>query len=263
MTIDLCPIRLAAVLLAAATVACPARRQGPELPDLDQPVDRVSRRLERTRKIRQVMDRDIERVQSLSEQLSSLPTDLFGDGFPLALFKHVAVHCLNTSAVDTVPDAPPETSDTTTPDSSQKHPLRCRPTFYGRLEQRLADLPDQRRQRALTLLQKIDEFHTLRVRLWRRIRKTDDILEDNRNFIASRRADLRKRRRRWKRRRQELSEQRWDQLTRRFARYAAEIDRLAEASRTVAEARSSWPETLDRANREMYLAITSHWKRPN
>ncbi len=252
------PITVVAVVIAAATVACPARRQGPETPKLEASVDRVDRRLERLRGIREVMQRDLERVETLSGELAGTSTDLFGGEFPLDLFKHVAVSCLNASSIE--PDDDSEA--TADPSPSSDAPLQCRPRFSDRLVDRIDERTPDRRDRAMRLLARVDEFHTLRSRLWTRLRKIGDILEETREFVASQRAALRKRRTRWERRRQELSPERWHQLSRRFSAYAARLEELEEASDQLAEAVDSWPKHLDRANREMYLAITSQWKRP-
>lgn len=252
------PYLPALALVVAVLVGCPSRRTGPDLPDLGEEGNRVVRRLERTRQIREVMERDLARVAELSGELADLSPELFGGSFPLDLFKHVAVNCLNASAAETVEREDREGASTEE-ESTDRPTLACRARFVDRLYRRLDVQSPDRRATAHSVLRRVDQFHTLRQRLWRRIAATSDVLEDNRALIASRRADLRKLRQRWQQRRQEFSSARWKKLQEQFRTYADRIDRLDTLTERLRETAAVWPEQLDRANRRMYFAITSSW----
>jgi len=249
------------VMVAAVLVGCPSRRTGPDLPDLTDQGNRVVRRIERTRRIREVMERDLERVSELSDQLANLSREVFADEFPLDLFKHVTVNCLNASAAETR-EVPDEEAEAGGGESGGRLRLACRAEFLDRLVRRLEVRVPERTATAHSILRRVDQFHTLRKRLWRRIAATSEILESSRELIASRRADLRKLRQRWEARRQALSNARWKELQSRFRTYADRLDRLDNLTDQLRETAESWPEQLDRANRRVYLAITSHWEAP-
>jgi hypothetical protein len=251
--------------MALVAVGCPARTQGPELPDVADEQSRIERRVERTEQIGVVMRRDLERIESLSGQLSTVPRELFAGAFPLDLFKHVAVDCLNASAAE---GADPQTGADESPvspvpaEKRQKPSLACQPRFYDRLVTRLEVEAPGRKTRALDLLQQIDEFHTLRLRLRIRLGKLEDIMADNRDFLAKRRADLRKQQEKWSERRPEFSAARWRALQQRFDRLSNELNRLEHATNQIAETSSDWPASIDAANRTMYFAITAEWEPP-
>ncbi|MFB6372403.1 MAG: hypothetical protein ABEN55_04695, partial [Bradymonadaceae bacterium] len=232
--------------MTAVLAGCPSRRTGPTLPDLGEEADRVVRRIERTDRIREVMERDLARATELSNQLTDVSRQVFDGSFPLDLFKHVAVNCLNASAAETV--EPSDSSAEPPDDETTGRPrLACKAKFLDRLLRRLDVQAPNRKATAHSILRRVDQFHTLRKRLWRRIAKTSDVLASNRELIASRRADLRKLRQRWKERRPELSKARWNELQKRFQTHAQRIDRLDNRTSKLREASEEWPEQLDRA----------------
>lgn len=233
--------------------ACPARRDGPEIPDLTDQSNVVLRRIERTDRIDEVMVRDLAKVELIVGDLATMSTEVFAPPFPLDLFKHVAVNCLNASAAET--ESALEGGALTPPTG-----FACQPRFLDRLQTRLEAEAPGSKARAFEILHRVDMFHTLRVRLRTRMGKIEEILDSNVRFLASRRADLRKLRTRWKERRPELSTARWKELKQRLARYGDELDRLESSTDALRKSLEGWPGRLDEANRKMYFAITSHWE---
>ena len=251
--------------MVSVAVGCPARTQGPDLPDVTEDRSRVQRRVQRTKQIEVVMGRDLDRIDSLSDQLSTLPRDLFAGSFPLDLFKHVAVDCLNASAAEGAsPESGPgeEMLSPVPAEKREKPKLACQPRFYDRLVTRLEVEAPERKTRALEVLQRIDEFHTLRLRLRIRQGKLEDIIADNRDFLAKRRADLRKQQEKWQERRQEFSAARWRELQRRLDRLSDDLNQLEQTTNQLDETSRDWPASIDAANRAMYFAITAEWEPP-
>lgn len=257
----------ALVLAAGAVAACPSRRQGPETPDLDQQSRATARRLERTRKIREVMTRDLETFRRLAEDLHDPPTELFADPFPLDLFKHVVVECLNAPATaetevdNSGADAGSPAGGRPDAGASTKTTLDCDARFVDELDDRLEEHSPEMRRRAFALLRKVDSFHELRIRLRRRIAKIDGILADNRDLLASRRADLRKLKSRWKQRKSELSARRWRELQNRIDALERNLEDLERETERLESAAEAWPDAIDRADYRVYFAITSRWER--
>jgi len=258
----------ALAIAAGAAVACPSRRQGPDTPDLDQQSRETARRLQRTRSIREVMMRDLEKFRSLADELREPPLDLFTDPFPLDLFKHVVVECLNapaTSEDEAEPDEPDAGRRAVREPDAERTPespaLNCDTRFVDELDARLREHAPDMRRRASELLRKIDSFREFRIRLRRRIAKIDAILADNRELLAARRADLRKLRARWRQRKPELSTRRWRQLQNRFDTLERDLEDLEGETDRLTSAADQWPDAIDRADRRVYFAITSRWTR--
>lgn len=203
------------------------------------------------------MTRDLERIQTLASEVRSTPTDLFGEPFPLPLFKHVAVECLNAASSSSEEPARPEKTPGT------KDELECAPRFTDRLTSKLEAAAPASKSDALSLLRDLDEFQSLRLKLRTRIAKIADIVEANRNFLATRRAQLRKLRQRWRERRPEISRPRWRELQNNFEQLADDLDELERQTDQIEDQARAWPDTVDDANRAMYFTITSDWKRPS
>lgn len=246
--------------------ACPSRRQGIDGPDLERRNRETSRRLARTRKIREVMTRDLDEFRDLAGRLRDPPAGLFRGSFPLDLFKHVVVECLNAPATAEPGSAASAAEGRPTPDSGlrsggvvERGELACATRFVGELEDRLGGQSDRTRERAFELLRSVDRFHTLRIRLRRRLASIEEIVESTRSLLATRRADLRKLRRRWRERKSELRAARWQQLQDRFDALDRDLEQLDRATDRLESAAREWPEAIDRANRRVYFAITSRW----
>lgn len=263
---------IALAALAVLFVACPSRRQGPDIPDLDEKTREASRRFARTEKIRTVMNRDLEQFRGLAEKLHNPPRELFSEPFPLDLFKHVVVECLNapatgpTSARASSPDT--GRSPTAAPDVGDRSvepgasvDLRCSARFVDKLRARLESDSRETRRRAFDVLGRVDRFHELRIRLRRRIAKIKGIVSNNRDLLASRRAALRKLRARWKARRGELRATRWRELQDRFDSLESDLEELERETDRLESAADEWPDVIDRANYRVYFAITSRWNR--
>ncbi len=240
---------LALAVLSWALAGCWGTR-GPALPDLSAQRDQVERRSVRLQRIGQVMREDIAQFEELREQFSQPEPSLYAPPFPLDLYKHVAVDCLNE------PWDPNQlaVSDQDT-DDAKELPITCSPEFGERLLVELEEKVPERQQQAMAKLETLDELRQLRGKLRQRLSRIPAILRASRSMLAARRADLRQTRATYARRRTEYSAERWKELEDRLEAYEDDLGALQEQIERLDEVWPQWSPALDQSVSMLYMEL--------
>lgn len=245
-------LRSGAFLLVAvlcwALSACGGAR-GPALPDLTAEHNQVEQRSLRLKRIRQVMREDVRQVEVLREQFSQTDPRFFARPFPLDLFKHVAIECLNE------PWDPNQIEPSDAAEALDEMGLDCTPEFAGRLLVQLQKKVPQRQEQALAKLQTLDELRKLRGKLRQRLSNIPSILRASRSMLAARRADLRQLRATYERRRTEYSDQRWRQLQERLDSLEKDLEALQDQIDHLTKVWPSWSPDLDQSVSMLYMEL--------
>jgi hypothetical protein len=240
------------LLLAGAALVGTAcfGTQGPPLPDLSAEQTQVERRAERLRLIEELMMADLEQFESLRRQFIEADPELYNPPFPLDLFKHVAVDCLNE------PWDPNRLEASDHPAGSTDSPLGCSPEFHQRLVVALDEQVPERSEDALELLHVLDGLRQLRGKLRHRFARVAPIVEASRNLLAARRADLRQLRASYERRRTEYTSEHWRQLQQALDEHEQILQSLQARIERLDEAWPTWPPRLDESIRTLYLELS-------
>jgi hypothetical protein len=223
---------------------------GPSLPDLSAEHKQVGQRSKRLERIRQVMAEDLAELEALRVQISEGAPGRFARPFPLDLFKHVAVECLNQPW-----DPNQLQTDDHGPSDRAESRLACRPAFLERLLVELDDKVSARRDQALSMLENIDKLRQIRGKLRERLSRIPSILQATQSLLATRRAALRQTRVSYKRRRTEYSEQRWEQLEERLEVYESGLRELEVQIERLQDAFPGWSPALDRSVSMLYMEL--------
>ena len=239
------------LLMAALCWALPAcwGTRGPALPELSAEHNQIDQRSLRLERIRQVMDEDIAQVESLREQFVEPDPGLYARPFPLDLYKHVAIECLNE------PWDPNQLETSNTAGVAGALGLRCTPEFGDRLLVELQERVPQRQEQAIAKLQTLDRLRQLRGKLRQRLSRIPDILRASRSMLAARRAELRQLRATYARRRTEYSAKRWQQLQDRFDALEKDLEALQEKIDRLAKAWPGWSPALDQSVSMLYMEL--------
>ena len=270
------------VLSCVGLHACWATSPGIEPPDIREPVGELEQLSTRLESIYAVLERDVTRMGTLRVAFFSPPSALYAPPFPIDLFRHVALTCLNELPTEDLSSA----EATSAPDSTEvesEQPLEeevegtdadanvdgveedgprepeaevadeglglsCQPANLPFL---LSQIPPQRLDFATTQLRRVDEVRTLRLRIERRIARLPRILAIASNRIAEQRAARRQLADQINKRKLDYNKDQWDEANKRLARYKREIERgekALEALQKQLELEKSW---LERSREEM------------
>lgn len=243
-------VLLSIIVFCGASTACFGTR-GPALPDLSAERGEVTQRAERLDRIRQVMQRDLERVETLRAQFGQPDPGLYRPPFPLDLYKHVAVDCLNEPWD---PNQLETSQGTGVADGGLG--LTCHPEFGSRLLVELQEQVPQRREPALAKLHTLDELRRLRGTLRQRLERVPAILRASSSMLATRRAELRQMRASQARRRTEYSADKWRKLQQRFDAYEKDLAQLQVHIDRLGEVRPDWSPRLDQSVSMLYMELT-------
>ena len=247
-------IRFALVLSVLVLLGgCWLSRKGPKPPDLSEQLTETQKRTQRVERIVEIMQRDLDKFEQLRRDFFDTPKAFYRPPFPLDLFKHVAMACLNE------PWNPNEVADDES-SAAIRMPsnieLTCRPTFAGRLDDALGERTPERRRETLQKLQQVDNLRQLRGRLRERIGAIPSIVRAQRNFIADERAELRQLRALLQRRRTEYSAERWKQAQQRMREQSNALATLDSAVDRLDNTWPSWPERVDANVLELYMRLS-------
>jgi hypothetical protein len=224
--------------------------RGPSLPDVSVEQSQIAERSQRLERIRQVMSEDLAEFEALRVQVSAHAPGFFARPFPLDLFKHVAIECLNEpwdpNQLETTDSGPSDTGDLG---------LLCRPEFGDRLFVDLEERVPQRRQKALVMLENIDKLRQLRGKLRQRISRIPEISRASQSLLATRRADLRQTRTSYARRRTEYSDERWQKLERRLAAFEEDLGELEDQIERLQQVFPGWSPALDQSVSMLYMEL--------
>lgn len=241
-------------VLGGGLVGCATGRQGPPLPQVDDDIRQTRERIEATLDQR----RDIEsRLADLRERvraLASKPSDLFAAPFPIDLFRHVAIACLNT------PSTRDEAGPTLSISSETSHRLACRPPYLDQLREALERVSPERRRATLQLLVQLDRFYRLRTTLYESLDRLPDLVRQYRTFLAETRADLRRVYQRLEARRPEYARSRWERVEERFESIRAHLRDLEAMADELEQFEQTWLLQVRGLDKTIYFLITSEWR---
>lgn len=237
-------------MVALASSAC-WQETGPALPDLESSHNEITQRAERLRRIHDLMEEDLKRFEELEEAVVEADGELYEAPFPLDLYKHVAFDCLNEPWSRQDEDDPSSVGGRSLPE-----PISCRPEFLELLMEVLDQRVPGRQDEALQRLAEVDRLRKLRGQLRWRLARIGPILDDSREMLASRRADLRRLRLSYERRRTEFSSERWARLQESLDAHGDDLDQLQVEISELAEAQPTWPDALDESVKTLYLELS-------
>jgi hypothetical protein len=237
------------------SAACFSAR-GPKPIDLSAERSRIARDGLRLQRIRQVVARDLEQLERLRKTFEAAPPGLYKPPFPLDLFKHVAVDCLN-EPYEADPD--PDSTSGSSNAASAAAPVgwTCTPEYADRLMVALHEKAPEREAAALHKLRTLDELRRLRGKLRYRLGQVPAILRESRRILATRRADLRRMRDAEARRRTEYSGERWDEMQRRFDEFERNLHELHTEIEQLAEVWPTWKPAVEQQISALYTQLTS------
>lgn len=241
---------LAALIVAGAVAGCATGRAGPKLPSFEDPVASVESFTRKTDRAHQVIQRDLGRLEEIQRSLRQPPEGLLADPFPLDLFRHVLMACLNAR------------TSTEVSRGEDTERLQCQPRFVDELKTAVDDRVPDRRDATMAVLEKADAFQRLRGRLRRRLTKIPRLVRTNRDTLASRRAELANRKESLENQKTEYSTSRWREVSRRIAAYRNALNKLEHATNQLDTSDEVWPERLEKINHDLYLSIARRWTRP-
>jgi hypothetical protein len=178
---------------------CVTTSKGPAPPDFSERQSRIVKNLDDLERARTTIERDIAGLRSASGAFFESDPSLYDDPFPLDLFRHTAMACLNTPVEPRI-DVLPRYRE-----AAEEAGITCAVAPTAPLLDVLSEaVPGERRQ-ALERLQLIDEWRRIRGRMQDRLRQLPRFLEQTREWIASRRAAARQTEIELERRRAEYS----------------------------------------------------------
>lgn len=266
---------LVCLLASVTSSACWATAPGIEPPSVTAPVSELEQLAVRLESIYAVLERDVTRMGTLRVEFFSPPAALYADPFPLDLFRHVALTCLNElptedlSRTEELEEPPPEPEPDAPSEEDAEQPgedippeepvaqppviqLTCQP---ANLDFLFAQVPATRLEFARAQMKRVDEVRTLRLRIERRIARLPRILATASTQIAEKRAARRQLAEQVNKRKLDYNKDQWDETSRRLKRYEKEIqrsERALEVLQKQLELEQGW---LERAREEMNIFL--------
>lgn len=228
------------MLLAAVVVmaGCVTTSKGPQPPDLSEAVDRISKTERDLTRIRASIESDIESLRTSSGRFFGADPGLYRRPFPLDLFRHTAMACLNTP-IDARDDVLPAWVE-----AADEAGLTCAVAPTRTLLDRLnAEVP-VRQPEALKRLELLDTWRGSRGRMQDRLRQLPRIVEQTRDWIARQRATTRQTELELQRRRTEYSADRFEASTDALEEHRQRLTGLEERVDKLAEAMPAWSQAV-------------------
>ena len=245
---------LIAVLLAVAT-GCITFASGVEPPEIGPRMAQVAEADARIEAMQQALARDLAVIDERIDAFVAVPPARYRPPFPLDIFRHAAMACLNQSDRDTASEV--ELLDEEALALLEATELRCRHLALVALLQRLRQASPSDREVAMAQLQRIDDIRALRGRLRRRAANLEELLRHYSGELASWRAEQRRLRGEVEQRRADYTD---ENLARTRQRLAALDEALEDHRRAIAALESTrlgLPDELREAIRRITLAITA------
>jgi hypothetical protein len=224
-----------AVSVAVFSAAC-AQRQGPKPPELSSEKSEVTQTVQRLERIEATMAADLEELTTLEQKFFDEESAAWAPPFPLDVFKHASMSCLNAPYVETAPE--PRVKE-----AADRLGISCAVPAARVFESRLDEAPS-RREFGVRKLRQIDEMRSVRARLQARLRQIPAITQRTRNYLASRRAEARKLADELERRRPEYLKKDFEESMRRIEAYRARLDELETSIATVERSQARWSRDL-------------------
>ena len=216
-------------VMVAASPGCWLKRKGIAPPSVAQPVTELQRLSTRLQAVHTVLERDVARMETLRLEFFSAPSPLYAPPFPVELFRHVALSCLNE-----LPHPAEESMEGGAPQSQEdaQEPgqdaaaapelvLTCQPV---NLELLLGAVSPARKSFTMEQLRRVDEMRTLRLKVARRLEQLPRMIEEAQLRVARQRAERRQLSEKLDQRRIDYDDTSWALAQKNLQRYAQEID---------------------------------------
>jgi len=239
-------------LLASAallTSACWGAAQSLSPPDLTDQTSEIDQTIARVDQIRETIKDDLDRFDALRRQFFEAPSNFYASPFPLDLFKHASMSCLNDPPSDQGSPAPPIAA------AADQLGIDCAVAPLPPLVEALQAVP-ARRDTAVAKLQTIDRIRQIKFRLARRLRQLSSVVRRTRNYLATRRAEARQQTREIERRRPEYRRKEYEEARRRLAAYTARLDALDHAIAGLESAGPAWSRSLGTSIEAIYQDLS-------
>ncbi len=218
--------------------ACVTTSKGPPPPDFSEQRSRIGQSVDDLERARMTIEEDIVTLRDASGAFFQSDVQLYVKPFPLDLFRHAAMACLNTPLVPRI-DVLPRYEE-----AAEEAGITCPVPPVGPLLDELAETVPKRQPEALRRLQLIDEWRRTRARMQDRLRQLPRILEQTREWIASQRAAARQRELDIERRRAEYSPDRMEAAQAAIATHRDELTALETRVSELEGAIPAWSQAV-------------------
>jgi len=241
---------IAAALLAGAAVltGCWGVREGPQPPDLNGQNSEVEQTIARLQRIEETMAEELQALREAQRSFFDEQRGAWAPPFPLDAFKHTAMSCLNAPVADD--QAAPEVNETAT-----KLGITCAVPAAQVLDAQL-DEAHTVRAFGVTKIRQIDEVRTARAKIQGRLRQLPSIARRTRNYLASRRAELRQTEAETERRRADYLRKDYEETMRRLRGYRDRLDALDDAIGEVEQSIPRWSREVGDAVDALYKDLS-------
>lgn len=236
------------VIGAFAATGCWQLRDGLQPIELASHTEEVDETMARLDRVEEAMESELLQLETERAAFFDAPDQRWGDPFPLDLFKHTAMACLNEPFSNPAPDPDLERVAKSVGISCVVSPT---PLLLGSLR----DTP-QLRDDALTKLQMIDGLRTLRARLQSRLRQLPTIIQRARAYLDVRRREAREMEQELRRRRPEYARRDFDESLERIGEYRRRLDQLDAAIAGVENSVGDWSKTLGTTIEAIYQDLS-------
>lgn len=234
--------------------------------EVELPREAVTDRAQRTEDVTRRFSENLRQLASHLETIEDYDSLASHSALPGDLCRFVVVSCLNGSddSANRPPDIPdeqaarsetrPETAnaDSTTSDSPT---FECPTPKLDILLAALDGRADDLKSRTIEFLGAVDAFQEQRDEVRRWLQRVKRVVDSNRNVLAERRAEFRRRRDELQERRSDFSRAEWRAVQKQLDDYRDSLTRLQEATNQLEEQSTSWPRRLETLNRSAYFAI--------
>jgi hypothetical protein len=213
---------------------CVTTSKGPKPPDFSQGRGRIVERVDDLESARTAIERDIKVLRESSGTFFEANRSLYAKPFPLDLFRHTAMACLNTPLEPRI-DVLPRYEE-----AAQEAGITCPVAPTAALLEALQATSRSSRADALERLQLIDTWRRTRGRMQDRLLKLPRIIEQTRESLAAERAAARQTELEIERRRAEYSKDRLEAARKAVSDYRKRLDDLEARVAEVESAIEPW-----------------------
>lgn len=232
------------LLIGLGTLGC-AAAPSPPPPDLSGARDATLERTAQIERVEQWMERDLQHFVELRLGLAQSLGHIHEPDFPLALYRFIAISCLNEE-VQPREDATIESSGDV---------RDCTPPHLDRLVNALGERELSLRDQALTNLERIDEMRKLRGVLRLRVARIPQIIQANQLYLVEQRAELRQLATELERRRSLYSREDFLEAQAIIAQQRPLLDALEDAIEALTVLYPEWPTRLDQQVHSLYMDL--------
>jgi hypothetical protein len=231
------------VFFALQAAGC-ATAPSPPPPDLSVQRASIVERTDQLIRLQQWMERDLRQFVELRLALAQSSSTLDTEGFPISLYRFVAIQCLNDAL------QPRGTTIEQAADIAD-----CRPTHLDQLLEALSRTSPAMRDRALGDLERIDEMRKLNGLLRIRIARTPQLIGANQTYLVEQRAELRQTGSELERRRSLYGSDDYRAAENVLTEHQTILNAFEDAIETLTLAYPEWPTRLDEEINTLYMDL--------